>query len=795
MFRNQNISERGVIDNYNKPVNLSAETVELTEKIVDDLVLHDVKHEKVPYNRCKLMFYSKEGFNKQKLLENMLEKRYKMARRQKKSRLFCLDSEGNGNWSNVGGKNKSKPSDVRYEIWDYTSNKVNKLLSHLFITDYSCYVLLFDADKVEKDLLSLSSSSSENKNNEFELNFVKESLFNMKIYAPNSPIILIAMSNKEMTFELKDAIDTLLLKMISIYNFNVVEGRGGLTFFDFETHDIKKRSVELRIFIDKVIKKQKFVSDKVSDVFLKAHKRLISRDKVFLSFDEVSVLFMKLKISDDDRAELALKFLADRGLLTFFHQDVNMRKFVILKPEVVMDSLRLLLEDKSKQVSKQRVISRRHIYEIIRTHTSVNRKECPYLFRIFRLLAIIGQYQNSGDKYILPNIAPETPKLEERSFTGPFFVADFSGNYSKEIGRDNGKKYAKFLPFGFFEKVVSMCVHLSSCFKGSRPPITGYHEAILGFENLEFYMKTCNDEDGERNWIKFSTKQGTTNSEAFGLIKRIYSIMKGIRNDFFMRKNGTLISISILLPSNTGKQQLADFKHLHNSFEKYDGEPDYELEEKLFFPRYDRFDKARLIDYRTWFDSNLGNDILDFQSVALDEPEGYRPLRENQKDLPKGYKHHVFLSYKQIPAIDVASLQALILRDLGYKVWFDQDFTGSITEPNMKKGVRESMIYLLLLSEDVFKSKFVRVELRQAIEKKKPIVLIHHPDTGSIGFPTLSEYMDDLADEPELRKHLMDLESLKLERRYHLQEAVTRQLDYKLEHILAEQYSAAHSPK
>jgi hypothetical protein len=63
----------------------------------------------------------------------------------------------------------------------------------------------------------------------------------------------------------------------------------------------------------------------------------------------------------------------------------------------------------------------------------------------------------------------------------------------------------------------------------------------------------------------------------------------------------------------------------------------------------------------------------------------------------------------------------------GYRVWYDQ-LAKNLTVDGMKEGIAKSKNFVLFLSKGVAAREYVQLELRHAIELKKPILLCHEED-------------------------------------------------------------------
>ena len=99
--------------------------------------------------------------------------------------------------------------------------------------------------------------------------------------------------------------------------------------------------------------------------------------------------------------------------------------------------------------------------------------------------------------------------------------------------------------------------------------------------------------------------------------------------------------------------------------------------------------------------------------------------------LPAGFSHHVFLSYRQISGLSEAKRLVYDLKERGFKVWWDMELDRELNKEAMLEGVRGSMCYLLLLSEEVY-SSYVVAEASEALKLGKPILAVSHPKTDSV---------------------------------------------------------------
>lgn len=678
-------------------------------------------------------------------------------------------------------KNASK---ISFNLWDFAGDAVFDSLHHLFLTEYGCYILVFNSKRV----LSEDHRAQ-------ALKYLKFWLFSKKIHAPKAPVFLVGTHSDELTeVELSEVDEIISMEVLEINNFGEIP----MERFCFMPVDSKHGTgvEELKKKIVGVVKSQKYLKVEVPIAFMRVLELLADSGKDYIVLSEVAEMALACGIKEDV-IEIGLKFLSYRGLITFFHQHELVRRIVILRPQWLIDGLRCVFFDPSKEAPKydsklardfrrfkrDRVMS----YELIHSiweHAGHPKEVRKFLLRVMLMSSLIGEYNfDKKESYLVPALfKSKTMKklsFKKEEYSGPFFFIDFSGKYDPKILSDAGETYVRYRPFGFFERLVSLCVEHSARFKESMQPSVDYEVARLSFGvDVDFLLEVCNDERDQPLWIKIACVNDTPAEEAQDLLKTIYSMISGLKTDFFTTaKKVSQLAVSILLPSSdeTGNL-LADYGTLQFNYSamKQTGQPTIIRPSKL------QNKKVKLEAYSQWFEND---DTVQGQAslTPLVDNIQYTPDVVPLKKLPENMKYHCFLSYKQKSAIDVVGKQFLILKNKGYKCWFDQEFQGEINLANMQEGVRQSMCYILFLSRDIFPSPYVEAELTIAVEQKKPIILLHHPDTGKVGYWSFGDYINTA---PDILKPLFaDIESIQLQRRYYLEEAVTRLLDTRLSEI------------
>jgi hypothetical protein len=109
-----------------------------------------------------------------------------------------------------------------------------------------------------------------------------------------------------------------------------------------------------------------------------------------------------------------------------------------------------------------------------------------------------------------------------------------------------------------------------------------------------------------------------------------------------------------------------------------------------------------------------------------------RSVLERQENLPvtrqkKKQRYDFFLSHKQESAGDQISTLYFQLQRYGIGCWYDNE-EEEVTQAGMVKGIASSDNFLLFLTNDTFKSKWVQFEIKHAMQLKKRIVLMVEAD-------------------------------------------------------------------
>eukprot|EP00924_Labyrinthula_sp_SR-Ha-C_P016531 snap_masked-scaffold_6-processed-gene-6.35-mRNA-1 protein AED:0.46 eAED:0.46 QI:0/-1/0/1/-1/1/1/0/869 len=678
------------------------------------------------------------------------------------------------------GENDLARDDLSFSIWDFGGQEVFYSLHHLFMTEYGCYLIIFNAENILNDVDGSQSS---------QIAFLKFWLNSKKLHARSAPLILVGTHCEGFTkVEYKQVhyiIEEAIMQETGFKNerFEGADLFGVAVVGCFFPVDNKTGfGVDLlRKSIEKVVRKQDFLSEEIKLAFLRAYDLFMKEKKNYLLIEDAKEIFRRNKLPLN-QFEGAVDFLNQRGLITYFNQIYPEHNAIILEPQWLIDGITKIIYDKKvhdrpdidaefedefreyNRYGYMKEILINNIWE----KAGYSDVEIKYLKTVMELTLLLCESGVRGNEttYLIPTLpdledSQNEPELSDE-FCGPFFVIDFSG-----FGTESNN-FVKYLPFGLFERLVCLAIKQNYELGGLKKPSIREQVATLSFgDGASFQMHPSSfSESTEKLCIKVRVHKEANFLEAREIIKNIYCMIKTIEETFFSNSNdeSNHLLINLLLPSSeeTGFI-LARYEDL---IEKVKGNYN-----KKFFPSPNSNSRRCFNDYRHWFIQ--GNHFQeDSTENSLITPKNYTPgdLQRAQsmiyqfKPLPNNIKHHCFLSYRQEDSIDIVRNISFYLQIAGYKCWYDMDFDGNLGAKEMTQGVQDCMVYVLILSKNIFKSDFVTMEFSKAEESGKHIEFLSHPDTGRIGNVELGSIIS--AAPRKMQQMLDHKEILPIRRRY-----------------------------
>lgn len=665
----------------------------------------------------------------------------------------------------------------RFVLWDYTWRKEYRFVEHFFLTQNTVYCVLFDAPSLLKEGEKGPT-----------MEYLRLFLNSKRIFGRKSKVILTAASSKDLSEDDMRALNLLIMAQVTNGNYELIF-KEGKSFVPVDASSGLNRDI-LRKLITKTIIERVHVKENLPSVILNLYQEMLKEKKEFFHVEKELVPLVKeiCGIKKLHWINLILDFMAKQGLFIFFNQLSDLRKYVLMSPEWILKLTKIVLFDSTGQNQSEfkfdtkysddfvnfnvsRIITHRLLFNVWENVGVTDSKIMKYVERLMLFTGMISEYTfNKSEQkcYLVPSFHPKsTTEINLDSFKGHRFALDFSGS---ELSKYSESHFVKSLPYGFFEKIVANCIKLSSTISGVKVPVIEFEKAQISFGSVKiFVLQITQDAKNIKSRIECRMLHQAKMTQINEIAKHIFSMAKGIKRDFYSGFDFELAMTLLVSSTEESGMKFAEFENI----QKFQSTPD-----EKFMVLGGKMEFCSFNDFSHWF----GNAGEEFEPIELTKNMEYWPIQSKVQKLPEGIENHCFLSYKRSSALEVIQRQRKVLSLLGYKCWLDEDVKGIKTVNTYLDVVRVSMCYILVLSEDVFDSSLIKKELDVVKENNVPIILVHHPDTGKLGYADFGDY---IYKSPSRFRYLFkEVESLPLQKRYYLQETVTNKLNKKLQDIL-----------
>eukprot|EP00924_Labyrinthula_sp_SR-Ha-C_P004758 augustus_masked-scaffold_1-processed-gene-10.7-mRNA-1 protein AED:1.00 eAED:1.00 QI:0/0/0/0/1/1/2/0/1056 len=584
-------------------------------------------------------------------------------------------------------------------------------------------------------------------------------------------------------------------KLVEFEQEDVV-GEDGLGFDLVEPLESARLISDITTEVEKCLGYEEYLKDEVSISVLRMYDLIVETGEKYLLYPRLLKLIEENNVKVDNMEEV-LMLLGQRGLLFNYASPEIQENVLVIDFDWLTTGLSKILENQFESAnhlnnpllnSHYRKFSTTGIitsdfFQIIWTSFGYDYVSQNFMLQIMLDCLLLSKYKFDQENMYFITSSPPQDIISAFSgtsqYAGLFFLIDFSGNYN-----DVKDEKISLLPLGIFEKFVCRLVESSSRFKNSMRPIVERTSAEISLgTKLHFCVYITKSASGE-HIIKFRTSRGSRSAVVRRFIKEIYSVSQDIESHFkeVYPVGSTTFSCDVLVPSSiqTG-QVLAKYNHIKSLF---NGKVGWK---HRFRPNPTMRETLRLQHYRIWLTAlnkgpskNFSSSSNRDRAVTLETMAS----RDQYRHLPHECRYHCFLSYRQEDSIDLVGRLYEQLENRGFRCWYDQELNngGSLNWQAMEEGVKHSMVYILILSDNVFKSSYVQQEVIAATESKRKIFLLHHPDTGQKGKKDFAGY---IAAAPDILKPVFSsIESIAIRRRYHEKVAFLNELEKRLYNLL-----------
>jgi len=157
-------------------------------------------------------------------------------------------------------------------------------------------------------------------------------------------------------------------------------------------------------------------------------------------------------------------------------------------------------------------------------------------------------------------------------------------------------------------------------------------------------------------------------------------------------------------------------------------------------------------------------DMSATEAVYSAKPADVRPLQ-----------WQLFLSHSQRDAANQVQNLHILLKEAGVASWYDMD-AEKLEAIDMIRGIRDSKVFCVYLTEMYFTRYFCRLESTFAKESGKPVLIIYEPDFRH-GGGAYTDLVDRATNRyPEFREWLLSTEAIPMARRAFQRQAMIQEI-------------------
>jgi len=339
-------------------------------------------------------------------------------------------------------------------LWDFGGQEVFYSMHHLFLTKSGVYVVVFD-------MRELSEPSTRTEAKTYLLFWLRS----IKLHAPNVSVLLVGTFLADIIeekYNLQD-IDKILRELTKLSFAKIVIPANfeheDLIFFPIDNKE-KMGIASLCDAIEQCARVDNSTSREVSVrwmTFLDSILGQKENQKAYLTFsDEVKSLGTNLGIPSISEQEEALTLFHERGFLIHMTSTEILKNIVVLDPQWLIGALSKVICDGSihinidqfkevgleddARVTYEKGLASRDFLDFVWKNDQVE-----FFIDLMKRTMLLSEWDR--ESYLIPSLLRDTYVIPETNIVGLRCVFDFS---------------ASFLPNGVFQRLVCLCVELSS---------------------------------------------------------------------------------------------------------------------------------------------------------------------------------------------------------------------------------------------------------------------------------------------------------------------------------------------
>jgi len=343
---------------------------------------------------------------------------------------------------------KKEARKLSLSLWDFGGQEAFHAIHHILLTESGLYVLVFDMREI------IHANNKEARDN---LAFWLRSI---SIHAPGSNLIMVGTfcDSVEGAKDL-ERVDSNVRDLVELYSI-IENTNSGLSFFPIDNKS-QKGILDLRLNVEEIIRSDTAVKQPVSIKFIRFLDSLLSfrEDHKYIRYSDAVHVATTIGLNTNEVDEALLLF-HQRGIIVHLNATEALKSIITIEPQWLIDGIAVLirdfnihsydvaeikqsgLEDDMKNLVEKGLASR-DLMEYL-----WHNFEFDYFLDLMQKSLLLSEWNFKQEKlYLIPSLLSNESMVKAKPNNGSIISFDFSES---------------FLPSGFFQRLVCLCVEYSS---------------------------------------------------------------------------------------------------------------------------------------------------------------------------------------------------------------------------------------------------------------------------------------------------------------------------------------------
>ena len=354
---------------------------------------------------------------------------------------------------------------LRISVWDYGGQDVFYNLHHLFLTQFGCYLVVFNAQR-----LALHPEEAKT-----YLTFWMKSL---RLHTNGAPMIMVGTFVEDMNgAEEVERVSSIVKELAQLCKVDTI-GREEDSLAYFPIDNSTGEGVEvLRAKIQEVLLAQEYVRFNVSVQWMQVLDEMQSGSRRWIALKDVHEIVKSFGGMAASEVESMLSLFHELGVIIHFTMTENLKQIVTTDAQWLVDCISKVVRDHRIHKFDSEAITQVQLQDELSTFFKSGlvtrdlleflweKDHVDFLVDLMRRLLLLSHWRfataTEDELYLVPGMVPQ-------------------GNHEKELEKmveNNAAGHVwmefsfEFLPIGVFERLVCLCVDYSTSLGSQSEPI------------------------------------------------------------------------------------------------------------------------------------------------------------------------------------------------------------------------------------------------------------------------------------------------------------------------------------